>query len=210
MSEKIVSKVVELRPKSVPARLREAMRERTLVRVWREQLEPGSFTGYVAAVGKERFLLWVLGDYIGFDGYFVLRYRDVSRLEAPDQHASFLERAIALRKLDPQLRTDFPLDDLNAVLTMASAQAPVISVYVDTEAESEVCYIGRLLGFEGDGFNLQEISPHAEWLRESSSFGLEEVSAISMQEPYALALSEVAGAPPALEDISAIEPGVKK
>ncbi|MDZ4811343.1 MAG: hypothetical protein SGI99_01835 [Pseudomonadota bacterium] len=205
-----MNKIVELRPRSVPARLREAMRARTLVRVWREQMEPGSFTGYVAAVGKERFLLWVLGDYIGFDGYFVLRYRDVTRLEAPDQHASFLERAIALRKLEPQLLAEFPLDDFREALTYASSQAPVISVYVDTEAESEVCYIGKLLGFDNDGFNLQEISPHAEWLRESSAFGLEEVSAISMQEPYALALCEVAGTAPALEDISAIEPGIKQ
>lgn len=204
-----MSKIVELRPKSVPARLREAMRERTLVRVWREQMEPGSFTGYVAAVGKERFLLWVLGDYIGFDGCFVLRYRDVTRLEAPDQHASFLEKAVVLRKLDPQLQKDFPLDDFRESLAVAAGQSPVISVYVDTEAESEVCYIGRLLGFDSDGFTLQEISPHAEWLREPSSFGLEEVSAISMYEPYALALAEVAGAPPAL-DISAIEPGMKQ
>ena len=205
-----MNKIVELRPRSVPARLREALRARTLVRIWREQMEPGSFTGYVAAVGKERFLLWVLGDYIGFDGYFVLRYRDVTRLEAPDQHASFLERAIALRELKPQLLAEFPLDDFREALTHASSQAPVISVYVDTEAESEVCYIGRLLGFDSDGFNLQEISPHAEWLREPSAFGLDEVSAISMLEPYALALCEVAGTPPALEDISAIEPGVKQ
>jgi hypothetical protein len=210
MNEKVISKIVELRPKSVPARLREAMRERTLVRVWREQMEPGSFTGYISAVGKDRFLLWVLGDYIGFDGYFVLRYRDVTRLEAPDQHASFLERAIKLRKLEPEFKADFPLDDLREALTFASGLAPVISVYVDTEAESEVCYIGKLLGFEADGFNMQEISPHAEWLRESSSFGLEEVSAISMLEPYALALSEVAGAAPALDELSVIEPGLKK
>lgn len=205
-----MSKIVELRPKSVPARLREALRERTLVRVWREQMEPGSFTGYVTAVGKDRFLLWVLGDYIGFDGYFVLRYRDVTRLESPDQHASFLERAIALRKLEPKYQIDFPLDDFREAVTAAAAQAPVISVYVDTEAEMEVCYIGRLLGFDSDGFSLQEISPHAEWLREPSSFGLEEVSAISMQEPYALALCEVAGEVPALDDRSASEPGIKQ
>lgn len=204
-----MNKIVELRPKSVPARLREASRARTLVRIWREQLEPGSFTGFVVAVGKDRFLLWVLGDYIGFDGYFVLRYRDVTRLEAPDQHASFLERAIALRKLDPQYQTDFPLDDFREAIGSAAAMAPVISVYVDTEAESEVCYIGRLLGFDNDGFTLQEISPHAEWLREPSSFGLEEVSAISMLEPYALALCEVAGVAPPL-DQSVMGPGLKQ
>lgn len=203
-----MNKVVELRPKSVPARVREAHRQRTLVRVWRENLEPGSFTGYVAAVGKERFLLWVLGDYIGFDGWFVLRYRDVSQLEAPDQHARFLERAITLRKIEPQFNRDFPLDDLRAILRAAAEMAPVLSIYVDTEAESEVCYIGKLLGFDSDGFNLQEISPHAEWLREESAFGWDEISAISVLEPYAIALAEVAGEAPALE-ASVNEPGLQ-
>ena len=92
-----MTKIVELKPKSIPARLREAMRERTLVRLWRENLEPGSFTGYIGAVGQDRFLLWALGDYIGFDGLFVLRYRDVTRLESPDHHADFLEKAIQVR-----------------------------------------------------------------------------------------------------------------
>lgn len=194
-----MTKIVELKPKSIPARLREAMRERTLVRLWRENLEPGSFTGYIAAVGQDRFLLWALGDYIGFDGLFVLRYRDVTRLETPDHHADFLEKAIRLRKLDPLLPADFPLDDLKQVLQAAAALAPVTSVYVDSEAETEICYIGRLLGFEADGFTVQEVSPHAEWLREPSFFGWDEVSCVSMNEPYALALFEVAGNPPPLD-----------
>ncbi len=96
-------------------------------------------------------------------------------------------------------QTEFPLDDLQHILAAASGLAPVTSVYVDTEAENEICYIGKLLGFEADGFTVQEVSPHAEWLREPSFFGWDEVSCISMNEPYALALAEVAGAPPPLE-----------
>jgi hypothetical protein len=194
-----MTNVIELKPKSIPARLREAGRERSLVRLWREQHEPGSFTGYVAALGRERFLLWSLGDHIGFDGYFVLRYRDVTKLEVPDQHAQFLENAIALRGLLPSWPESFPLDDLNTMLRAASELAPVLSVYLDTEAEVETCYVGRLLDFEQEGFTVQEISPNAEWLTEASGFGYDEVSAISMQEPYALALAEVAGQPPPLD-----------
>lgn len=197
-----MNKIVELKPKSIPARLREALRERVLVRIWRENLEPGSFTGYIAAVGQDRFLLWALGDYIGFDGMFVLRYKDVTRLETPDHHADFLEKAIKLRKLDPELPITFPLDDLQQILAAAAERAPVTSIYVDTEAENEICYIGKLLGFEQEGFTVQEVSPHAEWLREPSFFGWDEVSCISMNEPYALALFEVAGNPPPLEKTS--------
>ena len=194
-----MSKVIELKPKSIPARLREAMRARQLVRLWRENLEAGSFTGYIATVGQDRFVLWAVGDYIGFDGLFVLRYRDVTRLEVPDHHADFLEKAIKLRGLTPELPIEFPLDDLRQILTAAAAQAPAMSIYVDTEAETEICYIGRLLEFEADGFTAQEVSPHAEWLVEPSFFGWEEVSCISVNEPYAIALCEVAGTPPPLE-----------
>ena len=203
-----MSNIVELRPKSIPARLREAARDRTLIRLWRESLEPGSFTGYVAALGKDRFLLWTLGDHIGFDGLFVLRYRDVTRLETPDQHAAFLERAIELRSIKPEWPETFPMDDLVTLIAFAQTQAPVISVYLDTEAETETCYVGRLIAFEQDGFTLQEISPNAEWLTEPSGFGFEEVSAISMFEPYALALAEVAGSPPPL-DYSQSDQGAK-
>ncbi len=198
-----MSKVIELKPKSIPARLREAMRARQLVRLWRENLEAGSFTGYIANLGQDRFLLWAVGDYIGFDGLFVLRYRDVTRLEVPDHHADFLEKAIKLRGLTPELPIEFPLDDLRQVLTAAATKAPAMSVYVDTEAETEICYIGRLLEFEAEGFTVQEVSPHAEWLREPSFFGWDEVSCISVNEPYAIALCEVAGDPPALEKTTA-------
>lgn len=204
-----MSNIVELRPKSIPARLREASRDRTLIRLWRDNLEPGSFTGYVAALGKERFLLWTLGDHIGFDGYFVLRYRDVTRLQTPDQDAQFLERAIELRGLAPEWPESFPLDDMAAAITAAQQMAPVITVYLDTEAETETVYVGRLLAFELDGFSLQEISTNAEWLQEPSGFGFDEVSALSVREPYALALAEVAGPPPALGQTQPEQGGAK-
>ncbi len=197
-----MTKIVELRPNSVYAQLRKAQQERTLVRIWREKLEPGSFTGYVGATGGEHFLLWALGDYIGFDGHFVLRYRDVTRLESPDHHADFLEKAMVLRQLRPEFPMDLPIDDFRETLKAAATQAPVTSVYVDSEAENEVCYIGQLLGFENDGFNIQEVSPHAEWLRDASYFDWNEVSCISWNEPYALALAEVAGPPPSAELIA--------
>ena len=67
----------------------------------------------------------------------------------------------------------------------------MIGVHVDSEDEAEVCYIGRLLEVDDDGFGLQEISPDAEWLREVSQFTWDEVSTLSMHDPYASALLAV-------------------
>ena len=194
-----VSNIIELKTTGQRAQLREAQQTQTLVRLWREELEHGSFCGYVGGVGREFFLLWVVGDGITYDGMYVMRHRDVSELEAPDKHAPFMEKALAVKHLMPRTPRGFPLDNIREVIQAAAVQAPVIGVHVDSEDESEVCYIGRLISVEEDGFNMQEISPDAEWLREASFFSWDEVSTVSIEDGYATALLAVAGAPPALE-----------
>jgi len=191
--------VIELKTTGQRAQLREAQQKHQLVRLWRGELEHGSFCGYVGGVGREFFLLWVVGDGITYDGMYVMRHRDVSELEAPDKHAPFMEKALALKHLMPRPPRGFPLDDIRGVIQAAAAQAPVIGVHVDSEDEAEVCYIGRLISVEEDGFNMQEISPDAEWLREASFFSWDEVSTVSIEDGYALSLLAVAGNPPPLE-----------
>ena len=195
----VVSNIIELKNIGQRAQLREAQQKQTLVRLWREELEHGSFCGYVGGVGREFFLLWVVGDGVTYDGMYVMRHRDVTELETPDKHHAFFEKALALKHILPRMPRGFPLDNIREVIQAAGAQAPVIGVHVDSEDESEVCYIGRLVGVEEDGFTLQEISPDAEWLREASFFGWDEVSTISMEDGYAQSLLAVAGTPPPLE-----------
>ena len=195
----VLGNVIELKTTGQRAQLREAQQQHQLVRLWRGELEHGSFCGYVGGVGREFFLLWVVGDGITYDGMYVMRHRDVSELEAPDKHAPFMEKALVLKHLMPRTPRGFPLDDIRSVIQAAAAQAPVIGVHVDSEDESEVCYIGRLISVEEDGFNMQEISPDAEWLREASFFSWDEVSTVSIEDGYATSLLAVAGTPPPLE-----------
>ena len=181
--------------------LRAALARRELVRVWRGNLEEGSFCGYVAGVGMEFLLLWVVGDQITFDGLYAMRLRDITEVEAPESHHVFIGKALHLRRIYPRLPRDFPLDDIDQVVRAAAEHAAVIGVHVDSEEETEVCYIGRLLNIEEDGFNLQEITPDAEWLREPSFFAWDEVSTISYDEPYAQALLDVAGQWPRIDQV---------
>jgi hypothetical protein len=194
-----VSNIIELKTPGQRGRLREAQQHQTLVRLWRDDLEHGSFCGYVGGVGQEFFLLWVVGDGITYDGIYVMRHRDVSELEAPDKHHVFFEKALALKQLLPRPPRGFPLDNIREVVQAAGAQFPVIGVHVDSEDESEVCYIGRLSSTDEDGFYLQELSPDAEWMREASFFSWDEVSTVSLEDGYAQSLLAVAGPAPALE-----------
>ena len=185
--------VIQFHTPGFRGRLREAHRHGKLVRLWRGALEHGSFCGYVAGIGREFFLLSVIGDSISFDGMYAMRHRDITELETPERHHRFIEKALAVRKIAPPRPESFPLDHIREVLTAAAAYSPAIGVHVDSEDDAEVCYIGHLLNLEDDGFNLQEISPDAEWLREPSWFAWDEVSTISFEEPYCRALLEVAG-----------------
>jgi hypothetical protein len=193
-----MSNIIELKTTGQRAQLREAQQNQQMVRLWRGELEHGSFCGYVGSVGREFFLLWVVGDGITYDGMYVMRHRDISELEAPDKHAVFMEKALTLKNMVPRPPRAFPLDNIRDVVQAASAMAPVIGIHVDSEDEAEVCYIGRLVSVEEDGFNMQEITPDGEWLCEASFFGWDEVSTVTMEDGYAQSLLAVAGAPPPL------------
>jgi hypothetical protein len=193
-----MGKIIELKTTGQRAQLREAQQNQQMVRLWRGELEHGSFCGYVGSVGREFFLLWVVGDGITYDGMYVMRHRDITELEAPDKHHTFMEKALVLKNLTPRPPRAFPLDSIRDVVQAASAIAPVIGVHVDSEDEAEVCYIGRLVSVEEDGFNMQEITPDAEWLREASFFAWDEVSTVTIEDGYATSLLAVAGAPPPL------------
>jgi len=193
-----VNNIIELKSTGLRAQLREAQEKQTLVRLWRGNMEHGSFCGYVGGVGREFFLLWVVGDGISYEGMYVMRHRDITELESPDKHHVFFEKALALKHILPRPPRGFPLDNIRDVVQAAGAQAHVIGVHVDTEDESEVCYIGHLVSLEEDGFTMQELSPDAEWMREASFFGWDEVSTISIEDSYAQALLSVAGPAPTL------------
>ena len=190
--------IIELKTTGQRAQLREAQQKQELVRLWRNELEHGSFCGYVGGVGREFLLMWVVGDGITYDGMCVMRHRDISELEAPDKHHDFMQKALALKQILPKPPRAFPLDNIRDVIQAASAMAPVIGVHVDSEDEAEVCYIGRLVSVEEDGFNMQEITPDAEWLHEASFFAWDEVSTVTIEDGYATSLLAVAGAPPPL------------
>ena len=194
-----VSNIIELKNTGQRAQLREAQQKQTLVRLWREDLEHGSFCGYVGGVGREFFLLWVVGDGITYDGMYVMRHRDVSELEAPGKAPCVLREGAGAEAHPAAPAARLSAGQHPRGGQAAGKQAPVIGVHVDSEDESEVCYIGRLVSVDDDGFYMQELSPDAEWMREVSFFGWDEVSTISIEDGYAQSLLAVAGPAPALE-----------
>ncbi|HET8555329.1 MAG TPA: hypothetical protein VFL78_10920 [Rhodanobacteraceae bacterium] len=197
----MTGKILPFRARAPRARLRQAQQQHELVRVWRGELEHGSFCGYVAGVGREFFLLRVIGDGLTDEGLYAMRHRDVTELEAPEAHHHFIEQALAIKHIVPHLPTAFPLDAVNDVVAAAAQRVPVMGVHVDSEEDAEVCYIGRLVDSDAEGFQLQEIDLDARWLDEPSFFAWDEVSTLSMHDPYAQSLLAVAGNAPPLKQV---------
>ena len=197
-----MAKILPFKASGMRPLLREACSSRQLVRVWRDDLEAGSYCGYVGGVGHEFFMLWVLGDNLAFDGIHVLRQRDITDIEVPDKHHEFLEKAIALNGLKPDMPDSVDLDSVRAVIDSIAALSPVMSVRVDNDNpdETDVCYVGRVVAREDDGFSLQEITPQADWLREPSFFAWDEISTVCFNDPYATILARVAGEAPRLDN----------
>ncbi|MGA7298104.1 MAG: hypothetical protein WBW92_11425 [Rhodanobacteraceae bacterium] len=197
-----MAKILPFKASGMRPLLREACSKRQLVRVWRDDLEAGSYCGYVGAVGHEFFMLWVLGDNLAFDGIHVLRQRDITDIEVPDKHHEFLEKAIALNGLKPDMPDSVDLDSVRAVIDSIAALSPVMSLRVDNDNpdETDICYVGRVVAREDDGFSLQEITPQAEWLREPSFFAWDEISTVCFNDPYATILAKVAGEAPQLDN----------
>lgn len=197
-----MAKILPFKSRGMRPLLREACRTRQLVRLWRERLEAGSYCGYIGDIGQAYFSIWVLGDNLAFDGIYILRQRDITDLEAPDRHRVFLEKAIELNGLEPRFPPGLRLDDARGMIESVAANAGVMSVRVDNDNpdEDDICYVGRLVALEDDGFSLQEITPEASWLREPSFFGWDEISTVCLADPYAEVLARVAGAAPPLSN----------
>lgn len=192
--------ILPFKSRGVLPLLREARDSRQLVRLWREELEVGSYCGRVGPIGQAFFGMWVLGDNLAFDGIHVLRQRDITEIEVPDRHHVFLEQAVAINGLQPAVPDGLQLDDVRAMIESVTALAAVISVRVDNgnPEEADICYVGRLANAEDDGFNLQEITPEAHWLHEPSFFAWDEISSACFDDPYTRMLARVAGNPPKL------------
>ncbi|HEX7371092.1 MAG TPA: hypothetical protein VF284_12510, partial [Rhodanobacteraceae bacterium] len=125
-----MGKVLKFEPTSPRPRLRDALQRGELVRVWRANLEDGSFCGYLAGIGREWLLMWVIGDQISFDGLYAMRLADITEVEAPDSHHGFMEKALAVRNIRPRLPRHFPLDDITQVVRATAEYAAVMCVHV--------------------------------------------------------------------------------
>jgi hypothetical protein len=186
--------VVPFKARGARAELREALEQRTPLRILRERLQPGVIHGYVAALSRDFCLIAEVGDAMRFDGYIAIAIADISTLEI-DPSREFVDKALALRGEALQVPENFVLDDWATIARSAATCAPLISVNMLEDDEGEISYVGQLASVEANAVVLRELDPNAQWYPDTGAYEFDAIGSVGFGSGYLDALWQVAGSP---------------
>jgi hypothetical protein len=180
------------RTERTASRLR-ATHSQEIVKFW-SPFEEGSTTGYVLDIGPEFFLLLLIDDDMRFNGFQCLRLRDVRKLQAPAEHASFYEAALRARNESIEKKPRVRLDNVSEILRSANKAFPLVTIHRE-KVNPDVCHIGRITRIDESKILLLEIDPDAVWDTEPTEYRLKEITRVDFGGGYEEALFLVGGAP---------------
>jgi hypothetical protein len=175
--------------------LEAAQGEAYVVRVTRGSFDPDGDLAYVVATGSELVLLLCISNQIRFDGFMVVRIRDITELEAPHEHSDFVEEALRRRGESVPSAPEVDLTSIEATIRTAAKLHPLLVLHRE-KVDSEVCHIGAVVNVSSDSVGLLEIDPDAEWADQPTTYALSEVTKLEFGGGYEEALALVGGEPP--------------
>ncbi|MFC8732859.1 hypothetical protein ACFT5B_10400 [Luteimicrobium sp. NPDC057192] len=181
--------------KAIRVRLERARDERLVVGARRWIRGADYLEGFVVGIGKRWVALAKLDSRVSFDGWTLLRLKDIQAVTLEPDPDCFTVKALRARSEWPPPSADVELDDLRGAATAAAAVAPTTSVFVEFD-RPDICYIGSLVSVDDKGLRLLEVDTQAEWRRKPRSIDRDDVTRIDFGGRYEEALALVAGAAP--------------
>ena len=182
--------------KAVGARLAHAQQHRLLVTVRRWIPDADRLDGFVVGIGQKWVVVQRLTDRITFDGWYVIRLKDIQAVSLDPDPDCFEVTALKVRALWPPTAPGVDLDDVVGLLTSASSAAAMLSVF-DEFARPDVCWIGVVTSVDGSTLRLLEVTTRGGWARRPRTFDPADVTRLDFGGGYEEALGLVAGPPPA-------------
>ena len=173
--------------RNIKRRVEYGAKQGCVVRVYREEVEDGWFTGYIVATGPEFFALEIIDDGIRFDGFTCMRYAEVSDCDVPAPHAEFHEAALRLRGLTRASKFEPDVSDLASLLRTAAEAYPLVTIHLEIE-DPDCCYIGKVGEVSYDKVEMQTIAPGARWDEEIYEYDLDEITRVDFGGAYEDAL----------------------
>lgn len=152
-----------------------------------------STRGYVLEMGPKHFLLALVSDHIWFDGFECFRVSDLTELNE-DPYFLFAEAALEARGEHIPAKPNVNLASIGELLITANSAFPLVTVHCE-QADSNVCWLGRVVGLGRGYCSFLEINPDATWEDTPRRFRLSEITRIGFGADYEDALHLVGGGP---------------
>lgn len=164
----------------------------TIVRVRCDDREDGWAHGIIVCVGTELFALAVIGNDIRFDGFSCMQFKDVTKIETPDPHHEFIQKALEIKGQECPQFPDFDLSSIRALLDSGEDPFPLANLHVQHKDGENVCYIGKVIMTTDTKVTMWCIDPDANWDQQSSTYPLDIIYRVDYGETYTEALHLVA------------------
>lgn len=145
--------------------------------------------GFVVGLGDKWVLIARTMDGGYSDGLIAIRVRDVSAL-AKDRSFE-TEFAVTQAQPAPADLAAIDLDRTEKVIATMSSLASLVAI--ERERVRTGCiWIGKYVGKRGKWFGLLEVRPNASWHRKPRGYRLGDVTTVSINSHYLIALAEIA------------------
>ncbi|MBC7596323.1 MAG: hypothetical protein H7288_20735 [Kineosporiaceae bacterium] len=155
--------------------------------------------GFVTSVGKEWVVVQRLMGSVYFDGYELLRLKDITDVE-DERDNGYLERALSTLG-HPRVDFDLPKSARTRdVLEHAAEYSSLVSVYVE-KTDEHALLIGLSARCRSKKFQMQLINREGIWTTDTSSWRFKDVTRVAIGGRYVAALERFGDARPDLESI---------
>ncbi len=168
------------------ARLEKALLAEAYIRL-RRVFDSSALSGFVVGLSNEWVLLHIVdGDTITFNGYEVVRLKDITSVSEP---GGFVPRALRWRRERPASVPDVLLEDIQGLLSSANSHFPLVALYQEKEKD-DTLVIGRVERLGRKKVTLAEIDTRAAW-RNTHKYRYDAITRITLGDGYLAALWEV-------------------
>ncbi|MBD8058082.1 hypothetical protein IC607_03765 [Cellulomonas sp. JH27-2] len=184
--------------RAIRERLEYAQARGLLVNVRRWIPRSDRIDGFVVTIGTHWVVLQRLSDRVTFDGWTLLRLKDVQAVSIEVDADAFEIKALKARGQWPPVSPDLDADDVADAIRSAARMSPLVTVH-DEFARPDVCWIGAVRSVGSRKVHLVEVSPRARWAKDRSRFALADITRLDVGAGYEEALYLAAGPAPARE-----------
>ena len=181
---------------AVLPRLARAQQDQLLVTVRRWIPDADRLEGFVVGIGQKWVALQRLSDRVAFEGWHLIRVKDVQAVSIDPDPECFEVKALKARSLWPPSAPELSLDDVVRAVDSASAVTAMVSVFDEFDRPG-ACWIGDVTSLDDSKLHLLEVNTRGGWARKPRTFDPADVTRIDFGGGYEEALSLVAGPPPA-------------